>query len=517
MDNRSKLLRVSIVVLLAVIAAWSGFQLFAVARSDIHAREGLAALKAEDYDQALKLFGKALGKGSSRSDYYYYYAQTLGQISKASQARVVMSAFMQEAKEAYQRAIKINPHEGNYWVGLAHCSWWLSKLDKHEGEQKNVEAYLKEALTLDPANGKYLYAAINYYLAENRMDAALPLVKRLAQAHPRSYESLRNHPKWKGPVQFSFKEGLLAAVNSDMVDFQANAYLARMSADLGEWTEAVKYAQEVIRLSAPHTDPWWYSTLGGYYLSAGQTDKAVNSFYKSIMTTQDRLRSINIVFWKFSSSGNMEPFITLSEKVAEKDPRVGRSLDLVKGTAYFIKGDLDQAEKHLKDSVKAKETAEGHGYLARIALKRKDWEAAQKEAEQALNLDSKESSYYYLLALSLKEQDRLLPALEAMTQAINRDKEGTSYYYGNRGWFYWLLKRPTDAIKDWKTANRLDPSNAEYYSHLGMAHKLLKDYSSAERYLQSALDLKPDDKRIRDDLKDLQELKLDSDKAAPKQ
>lgn len=514
MDTTSRTLRISIFVFLALVVAWSGWRLFIVAKTDIYDRQGLIAFKAQNYDQALKLFGKALHQSSRRSAYYYHYAQTLGEISKASQARVVMSAFMQEAEEAYQKAIKINPYEGNYWIGLAHAAWWLSKLEKHAEQKEKVEAYLKEALTLDPANGKYLYAAINYYLAEDRMDTALPLVKRLAMTHPQSFESLRRHPKWKGPVQFSFKEGLQAALKSDMVALQANAYMARMSADLQEWAQAVGYAREVIRLSGPQADPWWFSTLGSYYLADGQADKAVNSFYKSIMATQDRLRSINIVFWKFSAKGSIEPFITLSEKVAEKDARVRRSLDLVKGTAYFIVGDLEQAEKHLKASIKSQETAEGHGYLARIGLKRQDWEAAQKEAEEAIGLNSKESSYYYLLALSLKEQERLLPALEAMTQAINLDRDGTSYYYGNRGWFYWLLKRPTDAIKDWKTANRLDPSNAEYYAHLGMAHKLLKDYSSAERYLHSALELKPNDQRIRDDLKDLQELKLDSDKAA---
>ena len=460
MEKNSQTLKSLVVAILALIVLWAGFQLFFSVRADVYARKGLKALKAENFDTALKLYTKALKYGSTRSEYYYGYAQTLGEISKSSQARVVMSAFMQEAKEAYQRAVKLNPLEGNYWLGLAHTSWWLSKLKNHKDEIKNVESYLKEALTLDPANGKFLYAAINYYLAENRIEAALPLVERLAQTHPQSYETLKEHPKWPGPVQFRFKKGLLAATGNQMIEMYANAYLARMSGALKDWPAAIKYAKEAIRLSAPNTNPWWYTTLGSYYLSSGQADKAVNSFFRSVMATEDRLKSLNVIFWKFSSGNDIAPYITLSEKVGEKDARVGGALDLVKGTAFFTVGRMEEAENHLKKSIKNRETAEAHSYLARIALKGADWPEAQKEAETALSLDSAESAYHYLLALSLKEQDRLPEALGSISRAIELDKNGTAYYHGNRGWYYWLLKRPSDAIQDWKTANRLDPSNA---------------------------------------------------------
>ena len=274
MDNGAKSVKTLVAVILGLVVLWSGFQLFFTVRADLYARKGLTAYKAENFDEALNLFAKALKYGSTRSEYYYEYAQTLGEISKNTQARVVMSAFMQEARDAYQRALKLNPHEGNYWVGLAHAAWWLSKLEKHHQEKENVELYLNEALNRDPANGKFLYAAVNFYLAENRVDEALPLVERLAQTHPNSYETLKSHPKWQGPVQFNFKKGLLAGTKNHLVEMSADAYLARMSADLEDWPAAIRYAKEAIRLSAPNTNPWWYTTLGSYYLSSGKADQA---------------------------------------------------------------------------------------------------------------------------------------------------------------------------------------------------------------------------------------------------
>ena len=516
MEIKTRSVKIMVAAILGLVVLWSGFQLFFTVRADLYARKGLKAYEAQNYDQALKLYNKALKYGSTRSEYYYDYARTLGEISKNTQARVVMSAFMQEALDAYQRALKLNSHEGNYWVGLAHASWWLSKLEKHHKEKKNVELYLNEALNLDPANGKFLYAAINYYLAENRVDEALPLVERLAQAHPNSYETMRDHPKWQGPVQFSFQKGLLAGTKNKLNKMSCNAYLARMAADLKDWPAAIRYAKEAVRLSGPSVNPWWYSTLGGYYLASNKPDPAIGYFFKSVMATEDRLRSLNVIFWTFASAKNIEPFITLSEKVAEKDARVAAGLDLLKGIAYFTVDQPQEAEKYLKKSIESRETAQAHGYLARIALQGSDWSAAGKEAETALSLDSKESVYWYLLSLALKEQDRLLDALDAMNHAIELDKQGTDYYYGNRGWYYWNLKRPSDAIRDWKTASRLNPSNVDYYAHLGMAHKLLKDYSSAERYLQSALELKPGDQGLEKDLKALQELKLPAQKEQSK-
>ena len=66
MEKNSQTLKSLVVAILALIVLWAGFQLFFSVRADVYARKGLKALKAENFDTALKLYTKALKYGSTR-------------------------------------------------------------------------------------------------------------------------------------------------------------------------------------------------------------------------------------------------------------------------------------------------------------------------------------------------------------------------------------------------------------------------------------------------------------------
>jgi Flp pilus assembly protein TadD len=49
------------------------------------------------------------------------------------------------------------------------------------------------------------------------------------------------------------------------------------------------------------------------------------------------------------------------------------------------------------------------------------------------------------------------------------------------------------AIKSWKTANRLVPKNAHYLRQIAMAYEKMEDWLQAETYYQKALQLRSND------------------------
>jgi Flp pilus assembly protein TadD len=81
-----------------------------------------------------------------------------------------------------------------------------------------------------------------------------------------------------------------------------------------------------------------------------------------------------------------------------------------------------------------------------------------------------------------------IPALEASLRVRTDD----AAVWVSLGWAYWSVNRRDDAIKLWKTIQKIDPQNSQAYALLGTAYFGLKDVGQAEWNLRRSLELKPE-------------------------
>lgn len=164
-------------------------------------------------------------------------------------------------------------------------------------------------------------------------------------------------------------------------------------------------------------------------------------------------------FWRKGVQGS--PSIKQAEKAVAANPKDAiANNDL--GWAYRQAGDLDKAEKYLKDAIKLKEDlAQAHSNLSVVYFDRKQTAEALTEARRAVALDPKNAVFLLVLGNALDQN-------------------------GER----------KDAIESYKAALKLRPDYENALYHLGRVLSEDGNKSEASLILAEALKLDPDDERV---------------------
>jgi len=501
------IVRVVVSGLLLALLAGGSYQLFRLTRAAFYSWMGSERLRVVAFDRAYYYSKKSLGSGISRSEFYYNYAESLYGIAKESENQAVMRAFMQQAKEAYEKAAGLNPLEGNVWLGLAQSSWWLSRLKARGQEAAEVEPLFLRALSLDPASAVQLYAVVSYYLSSGQIEKSLPYVERLAVALPYSYVFISHHPQWSKVVREHFREGLKSPAARRLNERQALPLVAQMAAEDKDWAQAAESMTKLIDRFGAAAGNYAYINLGAYYLKLDKQDEAKNAFLEGLRLSGDRAGVLTNLIWQQRDEADTGFFEEIARQTAEFDERVRIRLSLILGKAYLLAGDLDAAEQAFRRSLQDRETAEAHGKLAEIALKKKDLDTAELESQRATVLEPEEYFYYYQLAWSLQLQNKNEAALEAMSQAIKYSKGQRAFVFYDQGLIYWKLGKRPEAVQAFETASRLDPNNVTYLVEIARAYQEGKNYEKAERYWLAALKLNPAEPRLRAALTEIRRLR----------
>lgn len=135
------------------------------------------------------------------------------------------------------------------------------------------------------------------------------------------------------------------------------------------------------------------------------------------------------------------------------------------GSLYLQTGRLEEAAAH---AALAQRTAPGaaHHLLGRVALARRDFETAAREANLAARDPAFQRPAQVLQAIILVEQGRLTEALQLLDRARGpnpiRDLEST------RGDILARMDRPADAIAAFESEIRFFPQNRDAYSRLAL-------------------------------------------------
>ena len=159
--------------------------------------------------------------------------------------------------------------------------------------------------------------------------------------------------------------------------------------------------------------------------------------------------------------------------------------------AFHQAGQLAQAERICKQILTYNsQNAEAFHFLGIIACQTGKYPVAVDLIIHAIEIDSKQSPFYYSLANALREQGKFMEAIEAYQQAI-RIQPNHADAYNNLGTIFINQNRIDDAIEAYQQAIQIQPNQGEAYYNLGNAlHRQEKLEEAIEAY-QQAIRIQP--------------------------
>ena len=159
--------------------------------------------------------------------------------------------------------------------------------------------------------------------------------------------------------------------------------------------------------------------------------------------------------------------------------------------AFHQADQLAQAERMCKQILRYNsQNAEAFHFLGIIACQTGKYPVAVDLIIHAIEIDSKQSPFYYSLANALREQGKFMEAIEAYQQAI-RIQPNHADAYNNLGTIFINQNRIDDAIEAYQQAIQIQPNQGEAYYNLGNAlHRQEKLEEAIEAY-QQAIRIQP--------------------------
>ena len=241
--------KVIITLLLLGFFAWSTPTLFRHTLADFQSWLARQRLAAGDAEAAESLLARSLQKVNSNPSCYYFYGRSLYTQARDAKTSKAALDLLQQSKNAYEKAAKLNPLEGNYWFRLAQTSWWLSKFKGHEQEGDKVETFFQRALTVAPNSPIFVQAMVQYYSKTGQIDKSLEYVNRLALISPQAYSRLKKHSILSGTMEDTFTKGLEEAAKNPLTRREALRTLAEIAMKRKDWDTAEHYYLAALKLN----------------------------------------------------------------------------------------------------------------------------------------------------------------------------------------------------------------------------------------------------------------------------
>jgi tetratricopeptide (TPR) repeat protein len=497
----SHLLRLIGVAILCVAVFAANLILFRVFMADLNAFEAAQELRAGHTDTALGKLEISQSYWTHEPNYYFLYANILRGMARESDHRITLLALLEEAAMAYDRAIQLNPEEGDYWFGAAKVFWWMAALDLQPKAGRTLEKLLQKALEKDPNNGRYLFLLAHHYISTGNQELASKYVRRLAGVAPEVLPRLRSNPQWSSQQENDFRDGLIANRSNTLIGVEILSTLADMAEGKGQLDEARQYIQTLINLLGDQTTPWEYMRLLKIALAQGDLDLARQAARRSVEISSDPKRTFDAIFWYYVRSNEVQEYVNELREMVKKYPGIKKHMNLLLGRAQFYLNQLDKAEASLSAYLEKNNNVNAHRYLAQIAIKQQDWSLAEAHASNILKIEPNDAAAYYMLAKSQQGRKRYLEALLNINMAIKLSKDKVSYQFDSRAWINWFMDNYQDAIADWQVAfdmNQQKYSGSLYW--IAMAYQKLNNPGKAREYLELAAKYRPDDASVKREL-----------------
>ena len=279
-------------------------------------------------------------------------------------------------------------------------------------------------------------------------------------------------------------------------------FLAHLQRDRGDLAGAARYFEQVLELAPDDlTTLYW---LGDIRLEEGRADEAIQLFERSLVLAPGSLSARYGLARASLLAEDFQRAVDLLEEIHERNPEIG-AVHYPLGMAYRGVGDEAKAEEHLmrrenaelrpEDPLMAEldamlNSAGAFASSGESALEREEWEAAEAEFRQALELNPADPSLRHRLGTALVMQGDLEAALTEFERIVREAPDYHAAHY-SIGVLLQGAGRFGDAVERFETALRYRPGDPEVSLRLAVSLRQSGNPAPALDHYQTVLDVNP--------------------------
>ncbi len=192
----------------------------------------------------------------------------------------------------------------------------------------------------------------------------------------------------------------------------------------------------------------------------------------------------NLAF-SYHNSGNLTKAKELYDEILQVEPENDEVWDLL-GLLFFQINDLDNAQNCFNKAINLNPRIYYLENLARLYLKKEDFELAKNSYEKLILIDSKNFENYFNLGMTYKNLNNLDKSLLNYQKALELKPESYEVYF-NLASVYLLLKNYQKAIDCYKKTIELNPQDWEAEYFLSLIYMQTKDYKNGLKCFETRL------------------------------
>ncbi|MEP9412402.1 MAG: tetratricopeptide repeat protein [Candidatus Brocadia sp.] len=401
-----------------------------------------------------------------RADAYFEYGRRILEYEKEN-----LQTMTEKGIYFIRHALVLNPYETFYRDEL--CRTYIQMAFKTKDEVWIQKAYVEANNTLRLIPQHYMglfhlgmiYQFLTEHFNRNTTDAAIAYYKKAIDADPFQsifHSNLASMYNKKGQLDQAIEELLQAYLirpeDVNHADRLANAYLKK-----GDLENALIFSRKAIQLNP--AEPGYYNNLGAILSRKGMYEEAIDAFKKAIeIDPKDTIYLENLTKL-YLSLGKYRELIPYYKKLIGLNPSM----------------------------------ADYHNNLGVVYKKEKQLDDAMQSFQKALSLKPDNPIYTYNLADTVVERGQ---HDEARRILQTFDEMYPNHKYAN---IHLLLAELYAKNMDWEKvayecerAVKINEKSFAAYKMLGYAYYNMQQYKLAEKIVNNALALNPNDQDAKD-------------------
>ncbi len=404
--------------------------------------------------------------------------------------------FGKKAKNAYLKAIQLNPLDGETVYGLAREEALLEQIqpylrhihpDQHDVSY-NALPYFQQAVRLRPNGIRYHFAMARYLKRNEKTEAFLQAVSNLVRIYPPAYRRLKKEELWSPEINEAVKKGLNRALDEGTALGAAHIAMSSLLEKEKDWVGSINHYQKAFTHQAIVASTGNYFYLGRLYLENGQFEEAEKIFLRALSMSRDREKDLDNLYAIYKRKGGSEAFYRFYNRVAKNFPMSAQTDVLLARTFIDLK-QYHHARRLLQDLNRKAPEAEAYFWLAHIAEVEKDWDSMELAIQKATTRDPENSRYHFIFSTLLIRRKKLERAEKEAMLAIKHSAKPSSRLFSHRARIRWSRKDYPGAAKDWESAIAVKPKDASLFAQAAEAYNKLGEWSRAITYYKQAMSL----------------------------
>ncbi|MCK5243179.1 tetratricopeptide repeat protein [bacterium] len=406
-----------------------------------------------------------------------------------------------EGERYLREALEIDPHDREARRVLITYYHW-------KGKNQEAIDLLQAALDESSEDIEWLSGLAKMYDSLNQKEKAAAVYLRLSRAHPKTMEGYRflsiyylRRNDWEGAILQLEKllkispENLLARRNLGLAFFK-----------IGKFDQARQQLEHLI--SAKVSDALTHYLMGSIYRQKGFKYLAVDEFRLAIRVDPDLVEAYLGLASVLLEINEAQNAVVVLREAGVRFSRIPQVLSNY-GLVLLWVEEPKQAVKAFKKALRlTPEKPALHFHIGRAYFKDNQFKRAVAAWKQAIALDPKLAAAYNFLGYTHAERGKQLKQAEQwIKKALQLDPEN-GYYLDSLGWVYYKQEKYQRALEKTlaaKTALQEAGLAVEsvIYDHLGDIYFKLRRYTEAEKAWKQALQVDPENRKIKDKLEKL--------------